>query len=252
MSGSHLALVTGAGKRLGRAIALKLADAGCDVAVHYNSSRVEAQETMEAIHALGRNAACVQFDLADADAFGPALDHVQEMLGRPVDVLVNSASLFEWDDIASVEPANLTRHFERNLFAPVMLTRMVVERSGEGARGLILNLLDTKLANTNPDHLSYTLTKYALEGFTAMMARGLAPRFRVNAIAPGHTLPGPDETDAHFEAAHGQTPLARGPTPEDIADAAAYLLGARAVTGQTLIVDGGAFMRRAERDVMFR
>ena len=165
---------------------------------------------------------------------------------------MNCASIFEWDDISTVEPASLERHFQRNLYAPVLLSRKIVERSHEGTRGLILNLLDTKLANPNPDHLSYTLTKYALQGFTEMMARGLAPRFRVNAIAPGHTLPGPDETDDHFKANHAQTPLARGSTAEDIAEAAAYLLGAEAVTGQTLIVDGGVHMGPQQRDVMFR
>jgi NAD(P)-dependent dehydrogenase (short-subunit alcohol dehydrogenase family) len=249
---THLALVTGAGKRLGRAIALRLAQAGCDVAVHFRGSEAEAIETEREIRATGKRAETFGVDLSDFAAMDAALAKIERTFGRAPDVLVNSASIFEWDDITTVAPASLERHFNTNLFAPVLLARQIVERSHEGTRGLIINILDTKLANTNPDHLSYTLTKYALQGFTEMMARGLAPRFRVNAISPGHTLPGPDETDEHFQANHAQTPLARGSTAEDIAEAAAYLLGAQAVTGQTLIVDGGVYMGPAQRDVMFR
>jgi NAD(P)-dependent dehydrogenase (short-subunit alcohol dehydrogenase family) len=248
----HLALVTGAGKRLGRAIALRLADAGCDIAVHYNASAEAAHETVAAIRAKGRQADAFAFDQSDPDAIRRGVDAITAKLGRAPDVLVNCASIFEWDSIETVTPESLERHYRTNLVGPVLLTRAVAAAAADSTRGLILNITDHKLANTNPDHLAYTLSKYALDGFTHMMARALAPRFRVCAIAPGHTLPGPGETQAHFEAHHGQTPLARGPDPGDIAEAAAYLLGAAAITGQTLIVDGGSFMGQTPRDVAFR
>jgi NAD(P)-dependent dehydrogenase (short-subunit alcohol dehydrogenase family) len=248
---AHLALVTGAGRRLGRAIALRLAREGCDIAVHYNSSEGEADRVAREISLTGRRAHAVGFDQTDDAGMDAGLAAIRQTFGASPSVLVNSASIFEWDNLSTVDRTSLTRHFEANLFGPVLLARKVVETSVESTRGLILNLLDQKLANPNPDHLSYTLSKYALQGFTTLMAQSLAPRFRVNAIAPGHTLHGPSETQEHFAAIHDQTPLLRGPTPDDIAETAAYLFNSRAVTGQTIIVDGGAHMRPTDRDFAF-
>lgn len=248
----HLALVTGAGKRLGRAIALRLADAGCDVAVHFNTSAAEADAVVREIRDGGRAAHAVGFDLSDPAALETGFSAIISALGRAPDVLVNCASIFEWDDIASVSPESLHRHYATNTVAPVLLTRLVAGAASADTRGLILNITDHKLAATHGDHLAYSLTKYALDGFTQMMARALAPHFRVCAIAPGHTLPGPGETQAHFDAVHSQTPLHVGPTPADIAHAATFLLASPAITGQTLIVDGGGFMAPAARDISFR
>lgn len=248
----HIALVTGAGLRLGRAIALKLAGEGCDVVVHYNTSADAARETAQEIAGMGRIAHAIGFDQGDGAAIAHGIDEIAKAFGRAPDVLVNCASIFEWDTIDSVSEEALKRHYAVNLIGPVLLTRHIAERASEATRGLILNLLDNKLGNPNPDHLSYTLSKFALAGFTEMMARGLSPRFRVNAIAPGHTLPGPGETAEHFAAVHDQTPLGRGPTADDIADAAAYLLKAEAVTGQVITVDGGARLETRDRDVAFR
>lgn len=251
-SAPHLALVTGAGKRLGRAIALRLAKEGCTVAVHYNTSREGADAVAREIRAAGGRAQPVGFDQTDDAGIDAGLASIRQAFGAAPDILVNSASIFEWDALSTVARAGLARHFEANLFGPVLLTRRIVDASDEATRGLILNLLDQKLANPNPDHLSYTLSKYALQGFTGLMAASLAPRFRVCAISPGHTLPGPGESDAHFAEVHDRTPLERGPTPDDIAEAAAYLFNNPAVTGQTLIVDGGAHVRPSPRDVAFR
>lgn len=248
---SNLALVTGAGRRLGQAIALRLAKEGCDVAVHYNTSSDEADAVVREISELGRRAVAVGFDLTDDAAMDAGLAAIRHAFGKAPDVLVNSASIFEWDNLSTVERRALERHFSANVFAPVMLARKMVEASNEATRGIIINLLDQKLANPNPDHLSYTLSKYALQGFTELMAQSLAPRFRVCAIAPGHTLPSPTETAEHFDAIHDQTPLLRGPTPEDVAEAAAYLFNSKAVTGQTIIVDGGSHMRPNGRDFAF-
>lgn len=249
---THLALVTGAGRRLGRAIALGLAAAGCDIAVHYRSSEDEADEAVREIETLGRRAVAVGFDQSDDIGLDRGFREIREALGRAPDVLVNSASIFEWDDIATVTRDTLRRHAGANLFGPVLLTRRMFEASTDETRGLILNMLDQKLFNPNPDHLSYSLTKYALQGFTQMMARRLAPRFRVCAIAPGYTLPDVSAADdEHFREKHDDTPLSRGPTADDIAAAAVYLLNAPAITGQTLIVDGGSHMRPAARDFAF-
>lgn len=250
---THLALVTGAGRRLGRAIALGLARAGCDIAVHYRSSDEEAREVVRDIGALGRRAVAVGFDQSDDLGLDRGFQEIREALGRAPDVLVNSASIFEWDDISTVTRDSLRRHAGANLFGPVLLTRRMFEASTDQTRGLILNMLDQKLFNPNPDHLSYSLTKYALQGFTEMMARRLAPRFRVCAIAPGYTLPDVGAADdAHFREKHDDTPLSRGPSAEDIAAAAVYLLNAPAVTGQTIVVDGGSHLRPASRDFGFQ
>lgn len=247
-----LALVTGGLRRLGRAIADRLAEEGCDLILHYGRSPpAEAEAAVAEVEAKGVRAVSVSFDLASEDGAARGLERASTALGRSPDVLVNCASVFEWDDAASVTGAALKRHFEINTVAPVLLTRAVAERAPADARGLVINLLDQKLFNPNPDHLSYTLSKYALKAFTELAARSLAPRFRVNAIAPGYTLPGPGEDDARHRAIHNLTPLERGPTAADVADAAAFLLRNRAVTGQTLIIDGGAHIRPAERDFTF-
>jgi NAD(P)-dependent dehydrogenase (short-subunit alcohol dehydrogenase family) len=239
---THLALVTGAGKRLGRAIALGLARAGCDIAVHYRSSGAEAEAVASDIHSLGRSAVTVGFDQSDDAGMSAGFAAIQRETGRNPDVLVNSASIYEPDGLADVARETLQRHFDANLFGPVLATRQMWDHSTPDTRGLIINLLDYRLWQPrSDDHLSYTLTKYALQGFTTLMAQKLAPRFRVCAIAPGYTLPDVDaQSDDHFRAAGDRTPLGRGPTADDIAAAAVYLLNAPAVTGQTLIVDGGA------------
>ena len=245
----HLALVTGSAKRLGREIALRLAAEGCDVVVHYRSSAEEADATVADISELGVKTAAVGFDQSAPEEIDAGFAKILGIFGRAPDVLVNSASMFVWDDIETVERKGLETHFAANVVGPVLLTQKVFAASSEETRGLVLNMLDQKLFNPNPDHVSYTLTKYALQGFTEMMARRLAPRFRVNAIAPGYTLPDVDAGGSeHYEATRHDTPLERGPSPSDIADAAAYLLNAKATTGQTILVDGGAHIRPAERN----
>lgn len=246
---AHLALVTGSAKRLGRAIAQRLANEGCDLIIHYRNSSEEAEETASRIVQSGAKAMSVAFDQTVPESISEGFEAIRQFYGRAPDVLVNSASVYEHDDITSVDKLSLSRHFDANLVGPVVLTRKLLEASDANTRGSIINVLDYKLFAPNPDHLSYTLSKYALQGFTDLMARRLAPRFRVNAIAPGYTLPDVDAaSDAHFLAQHDDTPLERGPTAEDIADAAAYLLKARATTGQTITVDGGRHMDAADRE----
>ena len=249
---THLALVTGGARRLGRAIALRLAREGCDIALHYRSSEEEAHETASDIRLLGRRAELFCFDLSEENELQTAYGTIGARFGRAPNILINSASIFEWDDLSSVSGTSLQRHFETNLFAPVLLTRLLASHAAPDARGAVINLLDQKLFNPNRDHLAYTLSKYALQGFTTLMARELAPRFRVCAIAPGLTLPGPGSAGERFDTLHDQTPLKRGARAEDIADAAAFLLRSEAITGQTLIVDGGSHLSPSERDFAFQ
>ncbi len=245
-----VALVTGAGRRIGRAIALGLARAGWDVAVHYRASRAEALEVVAAIEAMGRRAVALPCDLADEAAARALLPQATAALGA-LRCVVNNASLFEYDSAADFSAARLDAHMRANVAAPVILAQALHAALAEGEQGVVINLLDQKLYNLNPDFLSYTLSKAALHAATTMLAQQLAPAVRVVGIAPGITMVSGDQTEAGFAHAHRQTPLGRSSTPEDIADSVVYAATARALTGTTLLVDGGQHLMPLPRDVMF-
>lgn len=244
------AIVTGAGRRIGRAIALGLAEAGWDVAVHYRDSAQEAQATCDAIHAIGRRAAPVQCDLSDEAAVRTLLARAAAALG-PISCVVNNASQFEFDNAASFSPALLAEHMQANVSAPILLAQALHAATAPGAQAVVINLLDQKLANLNPDFLSYTLSKAALQAATTMLAQALAPTVRVVGLSPGLTMVSGAQTDGGFEQAHRNTVLGRSSQVQDIVDAACYLASARAVTGTTLLVDGGQHLTPLPRDVMF-
>ncbi len=243
------ALVTGAAKRVGAAIAVALAGDGWDVAIHYGHSRSDADATVDAIRALGRRAVALEADLDDEPSVTGLIDRVEAALSTPL-CLVNSASLFEADDATTFGYGALASHMRVNVAAPIVLARSIHARLGD-RRGVVVNLLDQKLFNLNPDYLSYTLSKAALQTATEMLARALAPGLRVVGIAPGITMPSADQTDADFARAHARTPLGRSSTPGDLASAVCFLVNAPAVTGTTLVVDGGQHLVPTERDVMF-
>jgi NAD(P)-dependent dehydrogenase (short-subunit alcohol dehydrogenase family) len=246
----RVALVTGAGRRLGRAIALGLARAGWDLALHYRHSEQDAIATRDAILALGRRAVLLQCDLADDAA-------VRLLTGRAIDALgtltciVNNASLFEYDSATDFSPALLNAHMAANVTAPVLLAQALHAATPQGEQAVVINLLDQKLYNLNPDFLSYTLSKAALHAATTMLAQALAPTVRVVGVAPGITLVSGEQSEEGFTQAHRATPLGRSSTPQDIADAVVYAAGARALTGTTLLVDGGQHLTPSTRDVMF-
>jgi NAD(P)-dependent dehydrogenase (short-subunit alcohol dehydrogenase family) len=244
------ALVTGAAKRLGRAIALGLAADGWNIAVHYRESESEAQATVNDIIALGRNAVALKCDLSDETGTRQLLQRAIDQLG-PISCVVNSASLFEYDDAHSFGHAQLDAHMRCNVAAPLLLAQSLHAATPEGEQAVVINLLDQKLYNLNPDFLSYTLSKAALQTATQMLATALAPRLRVVGLAPGLTLVSGDQSAEGFDKAHRQTVLGKSSTPEDIAQAACYLAGARGVTGSTLLVDGGQHLTPMNRDVMF-
>lgn len=242
----RVALVTGAARRLGRAIALHLAAQGWDVAVHYRGSEAEAEATVRDAQALGARAHAFAADLADEATCIALLPVVQAHFGR-IDAVVNNASLFEYDDVAAFGHDAMERHWRANT-APAILLARALHAAGGGA---VINLLDQKLWNPNPDYFSYTLSKAALEAATTLLAQALAPSTRVCGVAPGVTLVSGPMDGAEFERAHRLTPLQRSSTPEDVARAVAYLLDAPAVTGTTLLVDGGQHLQGQPRDVLF-
>ena len=247
------ALVTGGARRIGRELCLALARARFDVAVHYGQSADEATALVGELRALGVQAAALQADLSDATAVANLLERAASALGS-VGVLVNNASVFAYDALTQTEPLALAcfeQHFRANTFAPLSLMQQLAQQLTNEQHGVVINILDQKLHNPNPDFLSYTLSKAALEHATTLAALSLAPRVRVVGIAPGLSLPSGDQSTADFAAAHNATILQRGSTPQDVASAMLYAIAARSVTGTTLLVDGGQHLTAAARDVMF-
>ncbi len=252
MTASHrrTALVTGAARRLGREIALGLARDGWDIAVHYRASEAEAEATVGEILALGRRAIALRCDLAsEAEARRLVPAAVAQFGG--LGCVVNSASLFDYDDAASFGQARLDAHMHCNLAAPILLAQALHDATPDGEQAVVINLLDQKLSNLNPDFLSYTLSKAALQTATTMLAMALAPKLRVVGLAPGLTLVSGEQTAEGFAKAHRQTVLGKSSTAEDISRAACYLASASGITGTTLLVDGGQHLVPLTRDVMF-
>lgn len=242
-------LVTGAAKRLGREIALKLARAGWRVAVHYRDSAVEAHQTVaDCIQCSGASAA-FQAHLDDEGAVRNLLPRVVEALGQ-VDAVVNSASTFEHDTPASFSFAAMEKHMRANAGAAILLSQALHAhlQTRAGAKGVVVNLLDQKLWNPNPDFISYTLSKAALESANTMLALALAPRVRVVGVAPGLTLTSHMLTPEKFEALHTLSPLGRSSTAADVAATVLFALENQSITGTTLLVDGGQHLMKFERD----
>jgi len=246
-----VALVTGGARRLGREIALELAAQGWDVAVHCRHSQAQADDTVQALRALGADARAFAADLADETACRALVPAVLGHFGR-LRAVVNNASLFEYDDVQTFGHALMDRHWRCNVAPAVLLAQALhAHLDGGTATGCVVNLLDQKLWNPNPDHLSYTLSKAALESATRLLALALAPRLRVCGVAPGITLPSDVMSEAEFEAAQAMTPLHRSSTPREIARAVRFLLEAPTITGTTLLVDGGQHLQAQPRDVLF-
>lgn len=246
-------LITGAAKRIGREIALTLGRAGWMPLLHYRQSSAECTSLQNELDALGIPSQALQADLeepAQVEALGRS---AVEVCGR-WDALVNNASLFEYDDLEELTFQGLERHWRINTAAPLLLSQALAHhlRTRPAAQGCVVHLLDQKLWNPNPDYLSYTLSKAALEASTTLLAQAMAPQIRVCGVAPGVTLvSGPQMSDQGFSKAHAMTPLGRSSEPADIAQAVAFLLSARAVTGTTLLVDGGQHLSAQDRDVLF-
>ncbi|WP_407495142.1 SDR family oxidoreductase [Pseudooceanicola sp. MF1-13] len=253
------ALVTGAGRRIGRAIALDLADMGYDVAVHYGTSADEAEEVAKMIRDKGRTACCVQADLMQEDQVQSLVSQAAKGLGGPLTCLVNNASTFEHDQLEDATRDSWDKHMECNLRAPFVLTQTFAaqcpppvkdERDEPVARGAIINMVDQRVRKLTPDFMTYTLSRAALWTMTQTTAQALAPAVRVNAVGPGPTLRGGRQDEDQFANQRAATILQRGSNPEDMCQAVRYLLSARGVTGQLICVDGGQHLGWETPDVV--
>jgi NAD(P)-dependent dehydrogenase (short-subunit alcohol dehydrogenase family) len=231
-------LVTGAAKRLGRAIALDLARHGWNIAIHYNASDREARVTCEDAHAAGVKAVAVKADLAREEETEGIVQQATRELG-PLSALINSASVFENDQWYSADRASWDLHMNVNLRAPLVLSQQFAKQLPREAHGAIVNLLDQRLLKPTPEFFSYSVSRAGLYWLTTTLAQALAPRIRVNAVAPGPTLKAAKQSLQHFENEQRSTILGHGSEPQDICDAVRYLLEAKSITGQTLVVDGG-------------
>jgi NAD(P)-dependent dehydrogenase (short-subunit alcohol dehydrogenase family) len=231
-------LITGAAKRLGRAIALDLAAHGWNVAIHYNGSQDDADSAAQAVRALGGEAATLKCDLSKEAETATLVDRAVKKLG-PLTALINSASLFENDDWQTATRKTWDEHIEINLRSPLVLSQLFAKQLPENARGNIINIIDQRVLKPTPQFLSYSVSKAGLYWLTTTLAQGMGPRIRVNAVGPGPTLKNPRQADSDFNRQRDATILKHGADPADICGAVRYLLDAEAVTGQMLAVDGG-------------
>ncbi|MFT5870896.1 MAG: NAD(P)-dependent dehydrogenase (short-subunit alcohol dehydrogenase family) [Paracoccaceae bacterium] len=254
-----VALVTGAGLRIGRALALSLAKLGHDVAVHYAGSVDAAEATANDIRSLGRKAVTLQADLLNEAEAAQLVDRASAALGGPVLVLVNNASIFEYDTITSATHESWNRHMGSNFRAPFVLTQKMagqvpapdLDANGEPvAKGLVINMIDQRVRKLTPEFMTYTLAKMGLWALTQTAAQALAPNVRVNAIGPGPTIRGVRQSETHFAKQRAATILERGADADGIAQALKYFHDAPSVTGQLLCVDGGQHLAWQTPDVL--
>jgi NAD(P)-dependent dehydrogenase (short-subunit alcohol dehydrogenase family) len=253
------ALVTGGAKRLGRAMALYLADQGYDVAIHYNTSAKDADDVVALIKAKGRHAVALHADILDEAQVCDLIDRASKGLGGALTCLINNASVFEYDTLATATRTSWDRHIESNLRAPIVLAqrfaqqapKALIDENGEPlAQSLIINMLDQRVRKLTPEFMSYTIAKMGLWAFTQTSARALAPDIRVNAIGPGPTIQGARQTEKHFDDQRKNTILKRGSNPQDICAALGYFLTAPSVTGQLLYTDGGQHLGWETPDIL--
>lgn len=253
------ALVTGGGARLGRAMALYLGSRGHDVAVHYNSSADGAEAVVADLASMGRRGVALQADLLDEGATAALVGQAAEALGGPLTVLVNNASIFEYDTIHSATRESWDRHIGSNLRAPFVLTQAFAAQAPEAgtdeageavARALVVNMVDQRVQKLTPEFMTYTIAKMGLWAFTQTVAQALAPAIRVNAIGPGPTLQGARQSADHFARQRANTVLGRGANPDEICAALGYFLDAPGVTGQLICVDGGQHLGWKTPDIL--
>jgi NAD(P)-dependent dehydrogenase (short-subunit alcohol dehydrogenase family) len=241
-----VALVTGAGDRIGAVLARRLAQEGYAVVVHYRSSADGAKAVVADIKALGGKAAVVQADLANRRARAALIAKAAKPFG-PLTVLVNNASIYEPDSATDLDEKLWDAHFAVHAEAPAFLARDFAAQLPAGAEGNIVNIIDERVLHLSPAYLSYTLSKSTLWTATRTLAQSLAPRIRVNAIGPGPTLAPAGKTEPGFKAAVARLPLKRGATPGEIADGLMFILSARSMTGQILALDGGQHLDFSDR-----
>ena len=231
-------LITGAARRIGRALALAMARDGWSVAVHYRGSRDEADSLVGEIRGIGSKAAALRCDLADPADVARLVPACAEALGPPA-CLINNASDFQFDSIETLSEATWSAHLDINLRAPVFLAQALARHLPDGTPGNVVNLIDQRVWRLTPEFFSYTVSKAGLWSATRMLAQALAPRIRVNAIGPGPVMQSVHQTAEDFEIERTSTPLRRGTSGDEIAAAVRFILDAPAMTGQMIALDGG-------------
>lgn len=244
------ALITGAGRRIGGAVARDLAAHGWHVVLHYNRSREQAEALLSEIVSGGGGASIVDGDLARPDEAARLVERAFDV-APGLELVVNNASSFALDDAGTTSADALHAAFGVNAVAPILITQAFARRLPEVRNGCVVMILDNRVFAPNPDYFSYGISKFAALGATRMLALALAPRVRVNGIAPGITLPSGSQTEAEFAAAHRLNPLGRGCSPEEIAAAVRLIAGSPAMTGTIITIDGGLALANPGRDVAF-
>jgi len=232
------ALITGAGRRIGRALAESLGSMGWSVAIHYNDSKAEAASVVAAIEKSGGKAIALQADLSNPTVLAGLVTSAADALG-PLGCLINNASIFEQDDVDTATAESWDAHMSINLRAPFLLSQAFAKRASKDERGAIINIVDERVWSLTPHYTSYTISKSGLWALTQTMAIALAPHIRVNAIGPGPTLPSSRQSQGQFESQWESMPLQRGTNPSEISAAARFILSAPAMTGQMIALDGG-------------
>jgi NAD(P)-dependent dehydrogenase (short-subunit alcohol dehydrogenase family) len=233
-----VALVTGAAKRIGKSIALRLAEDGWNVAIHYRSSAAKAEAVAAEARLRGVKAMTVEADLANEREVETVIPRVGEQLGE-IGLLVNNASVFEMDKAETATRASWDKHIETNLRAPFVLSQAFARQFTSDREGNIINLLDQRVWKLTPYFVSYTVAKMGLWTLTRTLALSYAPRIRVNGIGPGPTLPSPRQTEEQFAAQSASMPLGHGASPREIARAVQFILDSPSMTGQMIALDGG-------------
>jgi NAD(P)-dependent dehydrogenase (short-subunit alcohol dehydrogenase family) len=245
-------LVTGGAKRVGRHVAERLAAAGHGVVIHANAGAAEAETLAASLRTSGARAWAIAADLSDLAATDALIQRAVKHVGAPLSGLVNSASVFDFDTPDAINAAAFDRAMAINLRAPALLSQHFAAQADAGADNCVVNILDQKLWNMNPDFFSYTLSKAGLLAATDMMARAFAPKVRVNAVAPGLLLPSHDQTLAQFEDVASLNPMGRPIALDDVVSAVDFLMTNTSLTGQVIHADNGQRMVASARDVIFR
>lgn len=243
-------LITGAAKRIGRTLALHLAEQGWAVAIHYNQAGEEAEALRSEIEASGGRAVAIQADLAQDISTGTLVSAASSSLGGPLTALINNASIFEHDSWDNVSNSSWDRHLNINLRAPFFLCQSFAKALPKEKTGAIINIIDQRVWKMTPDYMSYMVSKSALWTLTQTMAQALAPKIRVNAIGPGPVLKSIHQDETSFAKQSAALPLGHAATPDDVAQAASYLLSASSVTGQMIAVDSGQHLAWQTPDVV--
>ena len=244
------AIITGAAKRIGARIAKALGNKGWFVYLHYNSSSREAKKVLHEIKSNGGNGQLIKMDLSKPDCGEQIINQI-DCTGPPVELLINNAAKFEYDDISNINSVSMDQHFFANVRGPMLLSKAFFELITKGQQGCVINILDNKIFALNPDYLSYTISKAALQCATETLAMAMAPHVRVNGIAPGITLESGGQGDISFQKGQKMSPIGKVSSVEDIIKAVFFIVNTTSINGHIITIDGGQKLQKLDRDVAF-